>query len=234
MRTRFTTLTAAAKKHAGQPEACRSASACRLSCRGAALTLASVLALSGCSLGLPQAQNDPTKFYILSATTSAATPAAPGAPVLRLRPVEIASYLRARPLIVRRGQNEVDFRDFARWGEPLEQGIARVLREELLASGVARAVDSGGLRPAEAGDAKLELSVRILACEGTADGGVNFHAVWDLSPIDRSAEAGAVHGDYRPSDLKWTPRDNASLAAALSRAVGGLASEIAGAVAKSR
>ena len=32
------------------------------------------------------------------------------------------------------GENEVEFRDYRRWAEPLDAGVARVLRARLLAS----------------------------------------------------------------------------------------------------
>src|SRR4051794_10789461 len=102
------------------------------------------LLVASCSL--PQAQHDPTRFYVLSAMS--ASPAAPvaNAPVVHLRQVELASYLRARPIVIRRSENEVEFREFARWGESLELGIARVLREELLACGAAGEVLTTALR----------------------------------------------------------------------------------------
>lgn len=189
-----------------------------------------LLAITGCSLPLPQAQSDPTKFYVLSvpAVMSPAA-AASTAPVVRLRPVEVASYLRARPMVVRRGENQLEFLEYARWGEPLDQGIARVLREELLARGAASAVDAGGLRPVDAGDAKFEITVRVLACEGLADGGVNFRAAWEVTSTAGNAGPGQ-RGEYHPTDLKWSPRNEATLAAALSRAVAGLAGDIAGGI----
>lgn len=194
---------------------------------------AAVILVAGCSLPMPQAQSDPTKYFVLSVPAAATTPAEVAAPAVRLRPIELASYLRTRPIVVRRGTNEVEFHEFARWGEPLEQGISRVLREELLAQGRASAVDAGGLRPAEAGDVKFEISVRVLACEGLADGGVNFRAAWEVTSTAPNAGAG-VRGEYHPTDLKWTPRNEATLAAALSRAVAGLADEIGSAIAKAK
>lgn len=192
-----------------------------------AAAIAGVMFLAGCSLPMPQAQNDPTRLYVLSVPQGAAVAADDAsAPVVRLRPIEIATYLRGREMVVRRGENEIDFREFARWGEPLEQGIARVLREELLLKHAASSVDAGGLRAADAGDAKYEILVRVLACEGLADGGVDFRAVWQIDSTGAKSGA-AIRGDYHPTDLKWTPRHEATLAAALSRAVGGLADEIA-------
>ncbi len=126
------------------------------------------LLLTACSL--PQAQPDPTRFYVLS-TSAVSTPVTPAAnaPVIHLRPIELASYIKAKPLIVRRGDNEIEFREFARWGEPLELGIARVLREELLARGVASAVLAGGLRAVDT-TYNYELVVRVMACEGVGGG----------------------------------------------------------------
>lgn len=189
---------------------------------------------------MPQATNDPTKFFVLSvpaeATPNAQTPAAAAeasAPAVRLRPVELPSYLRSRPMVVRRGPNEISFQEYARWGEPLEQGIARVVREELLARGAAKSVDAGGLRPSDAGEVKYVIGIRVLACEGNANGTVNFEASWEIAPNDPNAGA-PVRGDYHPADLKWSPRHDESLAAAISHAVAGLADEIAAALPKAK
>lgn len=192
----------------------------------------SLLAVAGCSLPLPQATSDPTRYYLLSAPALPASPAAAAAPVIRIRPVELASYLRGRPMVVRRGPNEVQFREFARWGEPLEQGIARVLREELLARGVASSVETGMVRPSEMGNVAYDVTVRVLACEGDADGRVDFEAQWRVTGVT-PGQGATTRGNFRAADLRWKPGDDASLAAALSRAVAGLAAAIAPAVAPS-
>jgi uncharacterized protein len=195
------------------------------------LSAVACLGFSGCSLPMPQAQNDPTKFYVLSPTTaSGGSSATTAVPAIRLRPIELATYLQSRPMIVRRGENEIEFRDFARWGEPLEQGIGRVLREELLARHAAASVQTGVTRPSDVHEVPFEVSVRVLACEGSADGTVVFHAIWQ---IVSSAEAKIVtQGDFRPADLRWTPRHETTLAAALSKAVAGLAADIAAGIPK--
>jgi uncharacterized lipoprotein YmbA len=183
---------------------------------------------SGCSL-LPEAQTDPTKYYVLS-TEIAGPVTQASAPIVNLREVELASYLRGRPLVVRRGNNEIEFREFSRWGEPLELGIARVLRDELVARGAASAVrGAGGRRDFSGTD--YALNVRVLSCEGEANGSVVFRAVWELAPSGEKS-AGSARGDYRPADLRWDGKSEASLAAKLSEAVSGLAGEIAAAMAK--
>src|SRR5215207_5309118 len=47
--------------------------------------------IAGCSF-IPEAQSDPTKYYVLSSSASAMTPQS-DAPVVHLRDVELASYL---------------------------------------------------------------------------------------------------------------------------------------------
>jgi uncharacterized lipoprotein YmbA len=123
----------------------------------------------------------------------------------------------------------VEFREFARWGESLDIGIARVLREELLARGAANSVLTAGLHtPLEEKD--YALNVRVLACEGAANGGVIFRAVWELTK--GGAKQPVASNDYHPADLRWDGKNEASLAAQLSRAVAGLAEEIAAALKK--
>lgn len=186
------------------------------------------LALAGCSV-LPEASVDPTRYYVLSGPAAVVAPQAE-APAVYLRPVEVARYLHARPVIVRRGDNEIEFRDFARWGEPLEQGIARVIRDELVARGAARAVQISGVRR-ESANRDYTLTVRVTACEGGAAGEVIFRAVWEL--VANGAKPRMVGGgEYRVADLRWDGKTEASLTAQLSVAVSGLAGEVAAALAK--
>ncbi|MBL9202476.1 MAG: membrane integrity-associated transporter subunit PqiC [Opitutaceae bacterium] len=198
------------------------------SCR-LALAAAALLAAAGCSI-VPEAKTDPMRFYVLA--TAAAGAAAPaGAPAVQLREVELASYLRSRPMVVRRGENEVEFREFARWGEPLESGVARVLREELLARGAAGAVHTAGARR-DATKTDAILTVRVLACEGLAGGAVAFRAIWELAPAGPDSKVPAARGDFRAAELRWDGKNEAALAAQLSQAVSALAAEIAVALAR--
>ena len=189
-----------------------------------------VLAFAACSIPIPQAETDPTRYYLLSGSTATPAPPAANAPTVHLRAIDLANYLKARPIIVRRGDNEIQFREFARWGEPLDLGLGRVLREELLARGAVGAVVAPGLR---AGFASYthDLYVRVLACEGGAGGAVIFRAVWELSTVGAQA-AVVARGDYRAPDLRWDAQSEGSLAAQLSVAVAGLAAEISAALKK--
>ncbi len=189
---------------------------------GAAVATATLLA--GCNFTQPQ--SDPTRFFLLSATAPAAatTPAAK-APVIHLRPVELASYIRAKPIIVRRGDNEIEFREYARWGEPLELGIGRVLREDLVARGAAGAVLAAGLRAVDI-DYDYTLVVRVLACEGGANGAIFFRAVWELSTAGATPKQ-VARGEVQPRELRWDGKSESALAAELSKAVGALSEDVA-------
>ena len=204
----------------------------RLTTLSAVMAGLGLLVSGGClSVPIPQAEADPARFYVLNTTSAPAVggngEAAVKAPVMQLQPVDVASYLKSRPMIVRRGENEIQFREFARWGEPLELGIARVLREELLARGAASEVRTSG---AGAGQA---LSVRVLACEGGADGSVYFRAVWELTKAGADTKGEALgRGDFRAQNLRWDGKSEASVARQLSAAVGALAAEITAAARK--
>ncbi len=192
----------------------------------ATLTLAlTALLLSGCATLLPVAQPDPTRFYVLTAPV--ATTAATGDTVLGLRNLEVAAYLRSRSLVVRKGENEVDFREFARWGEALDAGLARTLRENLLAADTVAQVAVVPFSLELVRD--YDVTVRVLACEGDTDGRVHFRAGWELWSTGAGAEV-VERGDFIAAGLTWDGRSEASLVAGLSRAVAGLSAEIAAAL----
>ncbi len=179
--------------------------------------------VAGCSL--PSAQPDPTRYYLLTAPAVAAP--ATGDTVLGLRSVDTAAYLRTRALIVRQGEHEVEFREYARWGEALDAGIARVLRENLLASDAIAQVAVVPFALDQERD--FDVTVRVLACEGEAGGAVRFRAGWELWSTGAGAEV-LDRGHHEARGLTWDGRNEASLAAALSQAVAGLSADIIAAV----
>ncbi|HUJ44454.1 MAG TPA: PqiC family protein [Opitutaceae bacterium] len=194
--------------------------------------LAAVLGLvAACNLPLPQAQPDATRYFLLSAISvrPEAVAAAGKRWMVGVRAVELPAFLRTRSMAIRSRANEVAFLDFARWGEPLDQGIARVLAEDLRADGnVERAVTA----PFRADDLRdFEVGVRVTACEGTADGDVRFAAAWRMTAP--GVTGGMVaEGDYVAAGLRWDGHDHAQLAAKLSEAVAGLSRDIAAALPK--
>lgn len=183
----------------------------------AALSAAAALALlSGCNL-LPEPQPDHARFYVLDAR--AATESAPADAVrLGLRPVEVPPYLKNKAVALRTGDNEVRFSTEAFWAEPLEAGIARVLRERLAARA---AVVSYPFTAQLTRD--YDVTVRVLSAEGGQDS-LRFSAVVEIVRVGDNA-ALVARREFTAPAAAWNG-DYARLARELSAAVGALADDI--------
>jgi uncharacterized lipoprotein YmbA len=182
------------------------------------------LFLAGCNV-IPPPQADATRTYVLAAPAAPAAGAtAPGALRIGLRSVDLAGYLRTDDLVVRRGPNELSLNDYARWGEPLDAGIARVLRARLLADPSVASVE--GPRPEPTDPRDYDVSVEILHCEGGPDA-ASFAARIEIATPDGRVVARRVY--VAPAEA-WDGRDYARLAALLSGDVAGLGGVIASAL----
>jgi uncharacterized lipoprotein YmbA len=212
------------------PVSASSAAAGRLrralgACGGAALVLL-LAAAAGCSL--PQAQPDLTRYYVLTAaapaTAANAAPAEPVGPRVYLRAVTVPEYLRGKIMVVRLGQNEVRYVDDARWAEPLEPGLARVLREDLTARRTVQVV----LRATDEHDFDAVINVRH--CEGVLPARTGqLEARIELSTTGVEPKHVAQE-DFAVEVAGWDGRDYAQLAGKLSEAVGALAERFAAVV----
>jgi len=188
--------------------------------------------LTACSLPLPQAQSDLTRYYLLTSTDiRPATDTAPAVKpwVVGMRAVDMPAYLQGKSFAIRSHTNEIMFLDFVLWGEPLDQGVARVLAENLRSLKNVARVSLPPFRADEQRD--FEILVQVSACEGTADGDVRFAATWRI--LAPGGSAGTVaEGNYAASGLRWDGRDHGQLAARLSEALAGLSRDIVAALPK--
>jgi uncharacterized lipoprotein YmbA len=186
--------------------------------------------LSGCSI-VPRARVDPTHTYILGVPAEPGVPPGPGARVqVNIRALTLAGYLQGtKTMLVRRGENEIVPQVYARWAEPLDSGVARILRDRLIASGAAAGVDN---RAGIGRDADCELFVWILACEGVQnpDGshGVRFAADYEIRFHARPEKT--VRRTFQAPSTAWDGRDFGQLAALLSASVEKLSADIAAAL----
>lgn len=184
------------------------------------------LLLAGCSIPLPQAQPDLTRYFVLGLEARPAGAAtAENLPVVRLMPVDVPAYLGDKPLAVRRGGNEIHYLDAARWAEPLDQGLERNLR---LGLGAVPGLTVRS-RYDTTGRWDYDLKIRVTACEGSEDGQVLFAADWALEPAPKSSlprKTGAFIGQH----LSWDGKSPASLVAALSQGVSQLCDALAAAL----
>lgn len=186
------------------------------------------LLLAGCNV-IPPPSADPTRYYVLSSATGTGSATAPAtnALTLGLRNVDVAPYLRKGTLVVRTGENEVTFPNDARWGVPLEQDIARTLRESLNA---APAVGRVLVQPFPfEGKRDYDVHVQVLRCEGLAakrgSATASFSAMIEISSTGEGATVVARKLFVAPA-ATWDGSDFAQLAARLSEAVSALSAEV--------
>jgi uncharacterized lipoprotein YmbA len=187
------------------------------------------LLLSACSV-VPPPQGDATRFFLLTAPKNSVLPekAAQGGVRLGLRSIEMADYLRTRAIVVRRAENELSLDDYNRWAEPLDSGIARLLRANLRATpGVSRVFSQPF--PLES-DRDFDVAVTVLRCEGSPSGSgrgaSHFSAFVEVFSAGINPKL-VARFDYVAPDQVWDGRDYGQLAADLSESVNGLAGEIA-------
>lgn len=197
-----------------------------------ALLAAGLGLLAGCTIPLPSAQADLTRYFLLTVEPGP-TGAEAAAPLKRwvvgVRAVNIAPYLQTKSFAVRSHGNEIMFLDSVRWGEPLDLGIARVLAGDLQSLQNVGRVSTQPFRADEQRD--FEVLVHVTACEGRADGEVRFSAGWRV--LGLTGTVGTVaEGDFSAAGLRWDGHDYGQLAAKLSEAVGALSRDIGAALPK--
>jgi uncharacterized protein len=136
-----------------------------------------LLAASGCGTSAP------SRLYLLESLpqASAATPATPaaGGVLLAVSLVMVPDYLD-RPQIVTRSSDgpEIGAAEFDRWGEPLKQGLPRVVAENLsvLLEPEGFTVSPGlGL-----GLADYSVGIAVARFDGTLPGEVVLNATWGI------------------------------------------------------
>ncbi len=183
-------------------------------------------ACSGCSLS--PVQPDFTRYFVLTSRPAPSVEPSIGArPApwrIGLRSIEVPLFLRNKAILVRLSANEVRFIEEARWAESLDQGLARVLRENLESRpDVDRVVPVATISDEER---DFDVLVRVLRCEGGHDGGVaRFSASIEISSA--APNAGTRTREIFTTEVPgWDGNDYDQLAQKLSTAIAALADRI--------
>jgi uncharacterized lipoprotein YmbA len=196
--------------------------------RPAVLGLGVAALLGACNIGTP-AQEDPTRYYLLSDTAAlSSTPStSPTGARLGLHAIVLESYLKKREMIVRTGDNEVDFKDYRRWAEPLDSAVSRVLRASLVASaGVANVAAEPF--PIDQ-DRDFDVAVEVRHCEGLATAGgasASFAATFEIWTAGNTPRLVARKTFVAPV-AAWDGSNYDRLASLLSADISALGQEIA-------
>jgi uncharacterized protein len=183
--------------------------------------------LAACNV-VPPPEDDPTRYFVLSDPVPAAT-RAPGTAGLRigLKEVKLEGYLKKREMVVRTGENEVQFRDFRRWAEPLDAAIVRVVRQRLLEAPEVAQVSIAPF-PAEQGH-DYDVTIDVRRCEGTLDAsgkfGASFAATIEVSTAGADPHV-VARKPFTAADAAWDGKDFDRLAGLLSADVSALGQEV--------
>lgn len=178
----------------------------------------------GCKI-IPEAKPDPTRFFILNDPEATSPPAEKLGITLGLLPLELPVYLdNSRSIAVASPGNQIEFRDFDRWAESMDQGITRVLQSALArAPGIARVK----VPPFSVGTKRdFDLHVRIIHGEGFEDGesrSLRFALAFELTSLDESF----VHLDTYTAPFTAWDGSSSELATLLSAAIANAAQDIA-------
>lgn len=88
--------------------------------------------VTGCSIG---GKSRPSSFYLLTALpegTPSIVPEGESVPTLGLGQIAIPAFLDRPQMVTQVAPNEINLSEFNRWGEPFQDGITRVFRENLV------------------------------------------------------------------------------------------------------
>lgn len=188
-----------------------------------ALATAATLAgmFSGCSILEPQP--DLTRFFVLASLAEPATDTSN----LRIGigPLALPDYLRRTEMARRDSETEVRYADTSRWAEPLEEGLARTLAENIaLLVGTKRVL----VVPAPIrSEPDVTVPIEVIRFEPTPDGDVLLIARWVVRWTGEEGES-QVHVSRitaKPTGSSWKSRSRA-----MSRATLDLSREIADAI----
>jgi hypothetical protein len=182
------------------------------------MLVALAVGAAGCLSLKPQP--DPARFYVLSAAVPEPATRRPGL-VVGVGPVTLPDYLDRSQLVTRYGDHRLALAEASRWAEPLEPMVARVLRDDLVATlGAERGIDhpwARNLAPA------LVVEVDFEQFERDSVGTALLDARWR---VRHGADVRVGRARLSEPSASMTSED---AVAAMSRVLGRLAGEIAAA-----
>jgi uncharacterized lipoprotein YmbA len=163
-----------------------------------------------------------SRFYTLSA--GAAPAATPSNLSVVVGPVSVPAVVDRPQIVVTTGPNQVKVEEFNRWAAPLQNGIARVVAENLVAElGTPRVTLSPQTLSA---DADYRAAIEVQSFESAPGEAAILDAVWTV----RRAKDGKAQTGRTTVRESAQEKSYDALAAAHSRALARLSRDIAEAV----
>lgn len=186
-----------------------------------------VALLAGCSV-VPEAAPDLTRYYVLTnaQTDDIAASAGNNGLKIGLKTVEVSPYLDKGSLVMRRGLNELVYNDYARWAEPISEGVSRIARARLLDSSKVSRVFVNAFPFDQSRD--YDISIHVTQCEGAinnAAGEARFTAVVEITTTGDDAMVVSRMEFIAPS-REWDGRDYGALTQLLSESISALCDDV--------
>lgn len=191
------------------------------------------LAMTGCSV-VPEPSADLTRYYVLTNTQDNPQSAAKGDGGLKLglKRVEVSRYLEKGSLVVLRGSNELIYNDYARWAEPISEGVGRIVRARLLDDPKVSRVFVDAFPFDQSRD--YDISINVTHCEGAINGGagqVRFSAVVEITTTGEDAQV-VSRKEFTAPLQRWDGRNYSSLTQLLSESVALLCNDLVASLAE--
>jgi uncharacterized protein len=186
------------------------------------LTLAAVAVLGTVScISIGPRDSPATQHYVLSPVVEAPPggTASPTAPlIVGVGPVNLPAYLDRPQMVVRRAPDLIEILELQQWGEPLRDGVTRVLAINLAHLLPDSVVVVFPWRSTE--KVRCQVIVDVVQMDGPAGGTLALDARWRVLDGSGSEVAASISRLREPAGAGGT-------AAAVSRALGILSRDIA-------
>src|SRR5262245_22473072 len=144
------------------------------------LSLVACVGLTGCAV------SDTTQYYTLgqpvgTAESRASAPTAgTGVVGIGVGPVIMPVYLERTQIVTRTASDQVDLATFHRWAEPLQDGIARVLAEEIGARVPTERILIYPWRGVVAQSLQFQVVVAVLRFDGRPGADITLDTRWRI------------------------------------------------------
>jgi uncharacterized protein len=183
------------------------------------------LLLSGC-ISLPNSPISPTpRFYMLSAINktqvSKEINITPGV-IIGVGPVKIPEYLDRPQMVTRNKDGILKFDEFDRWGESLDLGVARLIREDLTVMLPGAKLTLYPWNPLVT--VKYQVAVEIIQLDSELDRDMYFAVQWTIIDVQNSKAVLIKRSEFHQAII---PQDYSGIAKALSTACASLSGQIA-------
>ncbi len=188
--------------------------------------------VSGCSYlakAILAPQKDISKFYLLTPTADTATPTSATAPTqsssdsftLGLGPIKLPPYLDRPEIVTRAAPNRLELSKEDRWGESLQNGFTRAMERDLAAQSGAVVIVFPWYNTVHI---DMQVQIDVYRFETDSQGVATLSAKWTI--LDSTGKNILYTVETRLTQPS-KPGDNTEAAAALSRTIGDLSSQIA-------